>query len=134
MNLAGLTSVLVEEVAALTGLPTGDGVAPAVGQPTIGDYPYLVVYDITDLAVHDLGGWQPGHYEVTWQITAVGLTRLQACVARDRARGVLNPTLPIQTDDVAVVGREQSATMLDPSDGGQVWSAHLRMQAIAAAS
>jgi hypothetical protein len=134
VNLAPLTTELIDVLATLTDLEVGDGVAPMAGEPTTGDYPYLVVYDLSDIAEHDLGRWQPGHAIVLWQINAVGLTRVQAAMARDRVMGLLDPTLPVETDDVAVVGRVHTGGFgPEPDDSGRTWNAVLRVEAVVAA-
>ena len=126
-----MTTTIVTALGDATGLPCGDGEAPFAGIPDApDDYPYLVVHEVSDVEVWNLLG-TADMIRFIWQVDAVGLSRLQAAAARDRARVIADPATTISSGPISVVSRELVDSVM-MHDGGP-WTALIRVEFLLAA-
>lgn len=132
LELGTLTTELVAVLASETGLLVGDGLAPVSDQPSQTDYPYLIVFEISDLEEPELLP-VASTVKFIWQIRAVGRTRLQAARARDFARQILDPTIAVETGTARILNRELTLSTMDVDDAGRIWSGTLRFEAVVTA-
>lgn len=132
LELGTLTTELVAVLGAQTGLMIGDGESPISGEPITSDYPYVVVYEINNLELYEILP-APSTTMITYQVTCVGLTRLQAARARDFCTVILDPTIAVATSTAKLLSRETVSTIMDIGDAGRLWSAVWRFQALATA-
>lgn len=130
LRLEGVTDALIAALAAGTGRPWGDGVAPGP-QNAPPPYPYGLVYAIPGGTTEGDAGHPDSIATQVFQLTAVGRVRWEAENLGMRARGVILDrdgsgwAWPIDAYIVNVTGTGPVNRTLSVSDGLAVWARRL---------
>lgn len=133
LELGTMASELVSVLATQTGLAVGDAVSPVSGEPALSDYPYVVVYEISDVEQFEFLP-APSTTMMVYQCTCVGRTPLQARRARDFCKAILDPSITVETTTARMLDRRTIMSgPVDPSGAAKTWSAIWRFECLVTA-